>query len=189
MPIFEQPVEPAVLICAALTPSASEMAQASERIERRIGPITSCSPTYRFEFSTYYRDEMGDGLIKQLFRVGDPVDPAALYDVKRKTMEIERELAEEKRGKLRRRANIDPGLITVESLVLATTKYSGHRICIGPGLFAETTLLFQKGKCQLQQWTYPDYQTPVVQSFLLGIRDTLLQKRRRSRVDDGSPSL
>ena len=189
MPIFEQPVESAVLICAALTPGASEMAQAAERIECRLGPITRCSPTYPFEFSTYYRDEMGDGLIKQLFRVGDPVDPASLYDVKQKTMEIERELAEEKQGQLRRRANIDPGLITVESLVLATTKYSGHRICIGPGLFAESTLLFQKGKCQPQQWTYPDYQTPVVQAFLLEIRDTLLQRRRRSRTDDGSPSL
>ena len=189
MPIFEQPVEPAALICAVLAPGEPEMAQALERIERRLGPITSRSAVYPFEFSAYYRDEMGDGLIKQLFRVGDPMDPASLYDAKRKTMEIEKDLAEEKRGTLFRRANIDPGLIAVESLVLATTKYSGHRICIGPGLFAETTLLFQKGKCQPQPWTYPDYQTPVVQAFLLEIRDTLLQRRRRSSANAGSPPL
>ena len=179
MPISEQPVEPAVLICAALTPGAPEMAHACERIERHLGPITDRSPIYPFDFSAYYSDEMGEGLIKQLFRVGDPVDPASLYDVKRMTMEIEKELAEEKQGSLFRRANIDPGLVTVESLVLATTKHSGHRICIGPGLFAETTLFFQKGKCQPQPWTYPDYQTPLVQAFLLGIRDSLLQARRR----------
>ncbi len=189
MPIFEQPVEPAALICATLTPGATEMAQASEKIERHLGSITSRSSTFPFDFSTYYHDEMGGGLIKQLFRVGDPVDPASLYDVKRKTMEIEKELAEEKQGALCRRANIDPGLVSVESLVLATTKYSGHRICIGPGLFAETTLFFQKGKCQPQPWTYPDYQTPVVQAFLLEIRDTLLQRRRRSSANAGSPPL
>ena len=161
MPLCEQPVEPAFLMCAALTPGTSEMAQASERIERRIGPITSRSPAYPFEFSTYYRDEMGDGLIKQLFLVGDPVDPASLCDVKRKTMEIERELAEEKQGKLCRRANIDPGLITVESLVLATTKYSGHRICIGPGLFAETWLyvngFLAAHRPQAGMWWHNDY--------------------------------
>jgi hypothetical protein len=154
------------------------MTAAAERVERHFGPITGRSPTYPFDFSAYYREEMGDGLVKQLFRVGKPVDPASLYHTKKKTMEIERELAEEKHGKLCRRANIDPGLVSIESLVLATTKYSGHRICIGPGLFAETTLLFQKGKCRPQEWTYPDYQTPVVQAFLLKIRATLLQNRR-----------
>jgi len=189
MPLFEQPVEPAVLICAILTPGSPEMAAATERIERHLGPITNRSPAYQFDFSAYYREEMGDGLVKQFFRVGNTVDPASLYDAKRKTMEIERELAEEKNGRLCRHANIDPGLVSIESLVLATTKYSGHRVCIGAGLFAETTLLFQQGKYQPQQWTYPDYQTPLVEAFLLEIRDTLLQSRRGSGKNDGSPSL
>jgi hypothetical protein len=78
---------------------------------------------------------------------------------------------------VRRRANIDPGLVTIESLVLASTKYSGHRICIGPGLYAETTLLFQKGQYRPLEWTYQDYRTEAAQAFLLAIRAWLLRLR------------
>jgi hypothetical protein len=188
MPIREQPVEPAAVICAILAPAATELAAAGARIESQLGTIERHSAPYPFDFSSYYRNEMGPGLLKQLLWLTDPVDPSKLYTIKRQTMEIEKALAERKDGEYFRRANIDPGLVTVESLVLATTKYSGHRICIGPGLFAETTLLFQKGGCQPLPWTYPDFRTPLVQDFLLEIRNQLLQVRRSSadNADSGA---
>ena len=66
----------------------------------------------------------------------------------------------------------------MEGVVLATTKYSGHRICIAPGLYAETTLLFTKqGECAPLQWTYPDYRRADVQDFLLSTRAIVLQQR------------
>jgi hypothetical protein len=94
-------------------------------------------------------------------------------------MELERTLGREEEGQVRRRANLDPGLVTIESLVLASTKYSGHRICIGPGLYAETTLLFQKGEYRPLEWTYQDFRTREAQDFLLEIRAWLLPRRVR----------
>ena len=186
MPIVEQPVESVALVFAVLCHDASQLSRTSMQLEDLFGNIQTRSEVFPFDFSTYYSEEMGDGLIKQLLRITAPVDPAVLYDIKRRTMQLERELAESTRGALRRRANVDPGLVSVESLVLATTKYSGHRICIGPGLFAETTLLFQKGRCQPMQWTYPDYKTPVVQNFLLNVRGGLLQRRRVAENDSST---
>jgi hypothetical protein len=92
-------------------------------------------------------------------------------------MELERQMGQEKEGEIHRRANIDPGLVSIESLVLATTKYSGHRICIGPSLFAEVTLLYQKGMYRPMEWTYPDYRSREVQDFLQEVRAHLMAKR------------
>ncbi len=95
----------------------------------------------------------------------------------------ERELANAtSEGAVRRRANIDPGLVTEQSLVLATTKYSGHRICIAPGLYAEITLLYQRGSYAPQQWTYADYRSKEVLQFLLEIRSYLMQQRQRQDI-------
>ena len=60
-------------------------------------------------------------------------------------------------GELRRTVNIDPGLLSEESLVLATTKASGHRVAIATGLWAEVTLRFERGEYRPLPWTYPDY--------------------------------
>ena len=72
------------------------------------------------------------------------------------------------------------GLVSVESLVLATTKHAGHRIAIGSGIYAEVTLLFERGRYAPLPWTYADYRTEEVQSFLLAIRGELLARRSAS---------
>ena len=93
-----------------------------------------------------------------------------------------------------RRANIDPGLLSIESLVLATTKYAGHRVCIAPQLYAEVTLLYQRGRYRPLEWTYPDYQGDAVQRFLLDVRPWLLEcaaevsPARRVRQMGGAPA-
>ncbi|HIL10568.1 MAG TPA: DUF4416 family protein, partial [Candidatus Latescibacteria bacterium] len=54
---------------------------------------------------------------------------------------------------------------------------SGHRICIAPQLYAELTLLYQKGCYQPLPWTYLDYQSETLQHFLLEIRTWLMATR------------
>ena len=41
-----------------------------------------------------------------------------------------------------RRANINPDLLSIEGLILTTTKYSSHHIYIASSLYAELTLLY-----------------------------------------------
>ncbi len=179
MPVDLQPTPRAVLICAVLAPSLEIIDQALTRLAEKLGPVEKRCQPYNFDYTSYYESEMGAGLIKQLARFECMVPMDHLGQVKTETMSLERAMASEQAGReVHRQANIDPGLVSVEGLVLATTKYSGHRICIAPGLYAETTLLFtRQGECAPLQWTYPDYRRADVQDFLLNTRAMVLQQR------------
>lgn len=178
MPVDLKGAGPVALVCATLARNQAILEETRYRLESRIHSVRRQGPVYPFEYTSYYEREMGPSLIKQILWFEPLVDPAELPGIKHKTMELEREMAETREGKTRRRTNIDPGLVSLESMVLASTKYSGHRICIAPGLYAETTLLFQKGRFRPFDWTYPDYRTEAVQSFLQEVRTYLLQQRR-----------
>lgn len=177
MPIDLQPSTPVALVCAVLVDSAETLAEAKERLAECFGPLREASPTYDFDFTSYYEAEMGAGLSKQLVCFAERIDPAELAACKRQTIEIEKALGRATGGTLRRRANIDPGLLSIESLVLATTKCAGHRVCIAPQLYAEVTLLYQRRRYRPLEWTYPDYQSDDVQCFLLSMRSWLLRVR------------
>ena len=179
MPLELRPAEPAALVCAVLARPGEALSTACQRLQALFGPVAHATPTYPFSFSSYYQPEMGAGLVKQLVCFAERTDPAALAAAKQRTMAVEHELAVGTPGCRRRQANIDPGLVTVESLVLATTKYSGQRICIAPGLYAEVTLMYQRGQWTCLPWTYPDYRLPLVHDFLARIRAELLAARRQ----------
>jgi len=179
MPVDLLPADADALVCAIMADADAALAAAKDALAARFGPILLQSAVYPFDYTDYYAPEMGDGLSKQLVYFEEPVDPAALPEIKHRTMELEKELGRREEGRILRRANIDPGLVSIESLVLATTKRSGHRVCIAPSLYAEVTLLFQKGRYTPLQWTYPDYRTEAVQVFLQQVRTHLMQQRRR----------
>ena len=173
MPVDLQPAHPVAFICAVLADGEQTIATATDHLSDRFGPLRAASAIYPFDYTAYYAGEMGDGLIKQLLCFEQLVDPSTLAAAKTQTIEIEKAMA--RNGA--RRANIDPGLLSIEGLVLATTKYSGHRICIASSLYAELTLLYQRGQYQPLEWTYPDYRSEAVQRFLLTARSWLLHGR------------
>ena len=179
MPIDLQPSTPVALVCAILADSADTFADAKIGLIKCFGTPHAASETYDFDFTSYYEAEMGAGLRKQLVCFAERIDPAELAACKRQTIKLEKALGRATGGTLRRRANIDPGLLSIESLVLATTKCAGHRVCIAPQLYAEVTLLYQRGCYQPLEWTYPDYRSDAVQHFLLDMRSWLLRVRGR----------
>ena len=177
MPIDLQPSTPVALVCAILADSAETLAEAKERLAECFGPLRATSATYDFDFTSYYEAEMGAGLCKQLVCFAERIDPAELAAAKMQTIALEKAMSRAASDGLHRRANIDPGLLSIESLILATTKYSGHRICIAPQLYAEVTLLYQRGRYRPLEWTYPDYRRDAVQCFLLAARTWLMAAR------------
>ena len=177
MPIDFQPSTPVALVCAILADSADTFADAKIGLIKCFGSLHAASEPYDFDFTSYYEAEMGAGLSKQLVCFAERIDPAELAACKRQTIELEKALGRATGGTLRRRANIDPGLLSIESLVLATTKCAGHRVCIAPQLYAEVTLLYQRGCYQPLEWTYPDYRSDAMQRFLLDMRSWLLRVR------------
>lgn len=177
MPIKLQPAAPAALVCAVLAAKEKDLRQAQEQLTRPFGPVRARGPVYAFAYSQYYEKEMGTGLFKQILCFERPVDPADLPRAKHETIALEKKTARQESGRLYRSVNIDPGLLTAESLVLATTKHTAHRIAIAPGLYAELTLLYRKGAYRPFDWTYLDYQSAEMQEFLQSLRPWLLTLR------------
>lgn len=184
MPIDLTPARPVAVICAVTAAGLPMLEEATRLVIERLGPVRHRSPVFPFDFSTYYEDEMGPGLVKQLLCLAEPADPSLLPALKRETMALERKLAREEHGVWQRRANLDPGLVSLDSLVLASTKAAGHRICIDPGLYAEVTLLFRDGAYAPLPWSYRDCQTEAAQRFLLETREWL-RGWYREKAGDG----
>jgi len=169
--------EPAALIAGITFSDREVLGAALEMLTGAFGPVEFSSPEFVFDMTGYYTPEMGPGLSKQFFCFHDPMLPENLSGIKLSTNAIELRLAGHEAGEVRRRVNIDPGYVTLSKLVLASTKDYSHRIYIGRGIYAETTLWYVRGEFAAISTTYPDYQTPLALEFFTAARDYLRRNR------------
>lgn len=172
-------VEPAALIMGILYGDAELAEQALNNIGQKYGPLEIKSDPFDFSMTDYYTSEMGGNLRKFFCCLRDPVMPDALPSIKLSTNNIEQMFADTSGGIPKRRINIDPGYVTHAKLVLASTKDYSHRIYIGSGIYAETTLRCAGGKLVPLETTYPDYRTPLALDFFNQVR--LYVKRNRKQ--------
>jgi Domain of unknown function (DUF4416) len=136
-------------------------------IEFSFGPVP-------FSFTDYYRDEMGGDLLKMYVAFQRSVERDDLAEIKTFTNSVEDRYL----SSGARRVNIDPGYLTRDKLVLASTKDFYHRIYLSKGIFAEVTLHYRKGAFRFFSWTYPDYNTPQFLAFLEKARARLVKTLR-----------
>jgi hypothetical protein len=162
-----QDPKPAKLIIGLFTNKPDSLGHAATLLINEFGPIDLVSAWFPFEDTKYYEREMGYGLSRRMIAFRNLIDPGTLADIKLTTNRIEKNFSDQ--GK--RKINIDPGYLTFERFVLATGKNYTHRIYIGSGIFADLTLVFQKGKFQTLPWTYPDYAKENIRSFLTRVRN------------------
>jgi len=150
--------------------------QALELLTKNFGETGRKSREFDFSFTNYYEEEMGKNLKKFFVSFKKLVETDSIAEIKTKTIKIEKKLARD--GK--RTVNIDPGYITPEKCVLATTKDRAHRIHLGKGIFGEVTFMFRKTDLIYLHWTYNDFKTDVAEEFFLELRRVLLAKYHRS---------
>ncbi len=143
------------------------------RVAEAIGPIAMHTTPQPFTHTSYYGTEMGEGLLRQWYAFDRLIDPAMLASLKLKSNEIELQYGTDKGG---RSINIDPGLITLNNLILASTKNYSHRIYLGQGIYAEVTLLYRDKRFHALEWTYPDYREPAALNFFNDVRSLLKEK-------------
>ena len=162
---------PARLFMAVMHRPDFDPAALLARLAGRFGTVeTRCAP-YLFG-SSYNESEMGVGLVKFLVSFAPLMHQERLAGVKRETNQME-EGGADARGRV---FNLDPGIITHYSVILATTKGYAHRIYLGEGIYAEPTLLFRRGALDALPWSYPDYQTPAAHGFFREARRRLLEQ-------------
>ncbi len=136
-------------------------------MEGLFGPTDWISPAFFFDRTKYYEKEMGWPLHRRFISFKTLVRPQDIVEIKWKTNALEKK--ESQRGK--RKINIDPGYVALERLVLATGKNYTHRIYLSKGIYADLTLIFQRGSFSPLAWTYKDYGDPESIDYFNGVRE------------------
>lgn len=162
--------KPVLLFCGLLYSERKYRTNAVSELIERYGDIGHFSDPIPFSgFSHYYDDELGGDVIREWVLFSNPIDIEHLYEKKLETCSIEDSM----RNAGRRTVNIDPGIITLSSVQLLTTKDYAHRIYLGEGIYAEVTFMFHKEGFEYMRWTYPDYKSKQAVSFFLHSKQLL----------------
>jgi hypothetical protein len=141
-------------------------------LEGAFGALDYQSDEIPFTFTDYYTSEMGAGIRRIFFAVADLYDPSELARAKLTTDELEQRFA----GERRRSVNLDPGMLTLGRLILASTKDNAQRIPLRDGIYAEITLLYRQGGFEALPWTYPDYRSAAYHEVLNDLRTRYKQQ-------------
>jgi hypothetical protein len=148
-------------------------------VEPLLGPADLSSDPESFDFTDYYRREMGEGLWRQYHSFTRFIPPGSLAALKKTTMQLERKTAATTDGDgLKRRLNLDPGYLTGDQLVLATTKPARYRIYLNDGIYGDLELYYEKGSFHPYEWTYPDYRHPDAIAFFNRVRSSFMEQTR-----------
>ena len=153
---------PVKLIVGILAKDRELLALAKAGLVKVFGRMDVESAEVPFRFTDYYAEEIGEGLLRQWVGFESLIMPDGLAGIKLKTNLMEQEWTHEGR----RQVNLDPGWVNDSRLILATTKDFSHRIYLGSGIYAETTLIYKGEAFRALDWTYPDYKSETATEFL-----------------------
>jgi len=177
---IEKP-RPVKLIVGILAANQDCLRAAIEAITGEFGKVDLVSDVWPFTQTDYYNKETGENILRQFVSIEKLIDPGKLAKIKHKTNKLEQKLAVKLGLDLARPVNLDPGVIEPSKLVLATTKNYSHRIYIGEKMYAEVTLIFDKGSWCGLPYTYPDYRQQCYFDFFDRVRRRLLEQLKSER--------
>jgi hypothetical protein len=168
--------KPVKLIIGILAADAECLQRAVETVTKEFGATDLASDVWPFDKTDYYKEQTGERILRQFVSIEMLIDPGELAAIKHATNRLEQELARQLKREVSRPVNLDPGLIEPSKLVLATTKNYSHRIYIGNEMYAEVTLIYDKGAWSAMPYTYPDYRQQFYIDFFEKIRRKLLEQ-------------
>jgi hypothetical protein len=163
------------LIAGLLSADVGVMKRAEAALAGIFGRVDFESAVLDFTHSDYYAKEMGCGLKRKFVSFQRLFDLKDIYKVKLRTNLLENKFAKDGR----RSVNIDPGYLDLAKLVLFSTKDYIHRIYLGKGIFAETTLFYKDKGFNAWPWTYPDYSSKAYLDIFNSIRGLYSQGQSR----------
>ena len=168
--------KPVKLIIGILAADRQCLHAAVEVLTTKFGRTDFVSNVWPFTQTDYYKDETGEHILRQFVSTERLIAPALLAKIKHKTNKLEQKLAAKLALPLPRPVNLDPGIIEPSKLILASTKNYSHRIYIGKKMYAEVTLIFDRGHWHPYDYTYPDYKQQCYFDFFEKVRTRLLEQ-------------
>jgi hypothetical protein len=165
------------LISSLFSPEKEFLDTIIKQLEKICGPVDWLSPELFFDRTKYYAKEMDWPLHRRFIAFEKLAHPGQLIELKLKTNAIEQQYLVDGN----RRVNIDPGYISPERLILATGKNFVHRVYLSQGIYADLTLIFQKGCFKTLEWTYPDYADPEIIGYFNEVRKRYMKQLREGK--------
>ena len=162
---------PVKLIASLIFKDVAACEKAEKELKEKYGPIEGLEKVMEFDKTDYYKEEFGETLKRRLICFKDLIRRDEAAEIKLDTNKIEDIFRIE--GK--RTVNVDPGYVNDAKLILMTTKDYVHRIYIGRGIFAESTLFFKDGTFNSWPWTYPDYAEDEMVSYFNEVRELYMK--------------
>lgn len=175
------PPPPVKLIIAMLAAEAELLVSAIPHLQRSYGPVDLRSEVLPWNLTDYYREELGENLLRQYIAFEPLISPEDLVRIKLATNATEQTFPPTTTPRTCRCINLDPGYLDANKLVLASTKGQAHRLYLSQGIYAEITLLFHHGAFHPFPYTYTDYRWPATHAFLLQVRKRYLAQLRAQR--------
>ena len=162
-----QAANPAKLVIGLIVQDRTLFEPLAVELSCDFGSVDMISCWMPFDYTDYYEPEMGSPLHRRMLIYKDLIRQDELPAIKLATNRLEQSYSRSGR----RRVNIDPGYLSYERFVLASGKNFSHRIYIGRGIYADLTLIYQRGAFVKLPWTYPDYGDKPMLEFLTQVRN------------------
>jgi hypothetical protein len=167
--------EPIVLpVLGVILAAGVEPDDVMRAVDDELFPTALRTESVPFEFTDYYRKEMGADLTRFWCAAGGlaPASDLASHKLKSGTLE----------GRWRRhgdrRVNLDPGYISALHMVIATTKPLPQAVYLRDGVYGVVELVYRDGAFAALPWTYPDYREAAAERTFEPFRSHLLHLRR-----------
>jgi hypothetical protein len=173
--------EPVKLIFSVFAPAEKIINDVVVKLSSLYGQPDFLSAWMPFDYTDYYRPEMGRGLGRRFLSMEELIRPESLPDIKLATNELENESVHDGR----RSVNIDPGYLSAAHLILATGKGYTHRPYLRDGIYADLTLVYQDKKFSSLPWTYPDYAEAGQLAMFAAIRARYLLQLKMLKASSG----
>lgn len=174
---------PVKLVVALLAQELDHFKPCQELLQEYFGGVITVSPTWVFDWSCYYSDEMGSPLQRLIVVFEGFFERDQLVAHKLICNDIEKQLTQRFGNGPGRVVNVDPGHLAAEKFVLATGKNYTHRIYLHDGIFADLTLMFGNKRYQPLPWTYPDYASDDVIDWFMSVRSIYLKELKERNVN------
>lgn len=166
------PPAPGRLICSVAYAQIDALADCLRRLENQFSAVMFETLDIPFTGEARHREEMGHQLTRRFFSFEKQVGLDRLPDLKRLCRKIEAGFADEVDDYLFRAVNVDPGIMTPENVVMASSQGMNYRLYLTNGVYAQVELIWSRGQFVQLPWTNPDFTHPEALDLFNRVRET-----------------
>jgi hypothetical protein len=161
--------------------SEAVLAEVRDQLGRQFSHIDIESPVLKSADTGYYKNEMGETILRQWVCTHNLFFVPQLVEIKRSTHQIELQRC----IGMKRTVNIDPGYVTANKVVRATSRDAAHRLYMNRGIYVESVLIAEDAKVfSPWPWTDADFRTETADRFFHDVRNAFMRQLSQEAGDD-----